>query len=95
MDFCLKTTNLPMPHFFLLLLLDSVSCGGCFSLVGFFFVAGFSGSLFSGSLMLFMARTLGGPPDIASPPFLFSKMPPVMLRIYSFKAEIFVALTIV
>jgi hypothetical protein len=69
MDFCLKTTNLPLPPFFLLLLLDSVSCGGCFSLVGFFFVAGFSGSLFSGSLMLFMARTLGGPPDIAFPPF--------------------------
>jgi hypothetical protein len=68
MDFCLKTTNLPLPHFFLLLLLDSVSCGGCLSLVGFFFVAGFSGSLFSGSLMLFMARTLGGPPDIAFPP---------------------------
>jgi hypothetical protein len=36
-----------------------------FSLVGFFFVAGFSGSLFSRSLMLFMASTLGGSPDIA------------------------------
>ena len=65
MDFCLSTTNFSLPHFFLFLLLDSVSCGGCFSLVGFFFVAGFSGSLFSRSLMLFMASTLGGSPDIA------------------------------
>jgi len=64
MDFCLSTMNFSLPHFFLFLLLDSVSCGGCFSLVGFFFVANFSGSLFSCSLMLFMASTLGGSPDI-------------------------------